>query len=160
MSEKVRVISQTAFEHRVREAAYFRSIEQIGDALFNWEWAERDQREFLSFYNIWVISDESFDVLVRFIAHVIWMREFVSRREEDTRLAESELRLRLGHKPSAQELRGKTRDVYNGRQFTDQKSDWRRARLEISGGLDIRGPWDDLYLESMVILRVTERVAA
>ena len=69
MSENARVISESAFRHRVREAAYFRSLKRqhLGaylasgnGATSDWQWAEQHERSFLNGFNIWVVPDEYF----------------------------------------------------------------------------------------------------
>ena len=153
MSEKVRLISESAFRCRVREAAYHRSESRKrpfgnvqDNALSDWLWAEWDQGQFLFFYNIWVVPDEWFDVFVRVVADGIWRREYDARKEKAKIEAKSQLANELGREPNLIELSRRTRQVCEGHWHRDSKSDWRRARYEISGGLDSRGRLDDLHL--------------
>jgi len=167
MREKARLISESAFRHRVAEAAYYRARlrwtpfgNAKGDPESDWMSAEWDQRQFLFFYNIRVVPDEWFDEFVRVVAHGIWRREYDDRMEAARNEAKSQLVEALGREPERVELYRKTHEVYERHGHRDSKSDWRRARYEISGGLDVRGPWDGLHIASMVVVPVSTSAAA
>jgi hypothetical protein len=142
--QQKRIISQSAFDHRVREAAYYLSArlqargEEQSDSVTVWLRAERDEQTFLNRYDIWVVPDDEFKGLVRDLAHSIWANENPERELHDKLIARTQLLETLQREPTLVEVDRLAYGIFSARRPGDEQSDWERARYKISGGLDRR----------------------